>query len=83
MLKALLYRQAVLGGKKGKTRIKGLLLPQNNEEINIERYLKNNNNVETIDVLFVKNVNIPIKAPYSLTFQRLLDIISSTEDRNQ
>ncbi len=81
VLKALLYRQAVLGGKKGKTRIKGLLLPQNNEEINIERYLKNNNNVETIDVLFVKNVNIPIKAPYSLTFQRLLDIISSTEDR--
>ena len=31
--------------------------------------------------MFIKNVNIPIKAPYSLTFQRLLDIISSAEDR--
>nr|WP_305210120.1 ThiF family adenylyltransferase [Bacteroides intestinalis] len=81
VLKALFYRQSILGNKKDKTRIKGLLLPQNDEEISIERYLKTHNKVDIADALFVKSINVPDKAPYTITFQRLLDSTSSVEDR--
>lgn len=79
-LKVLLYDQRLLGTKKPKTITRALLLPQNDEEITIERYLKCHNKVEETEALFVKSVCVPSKAPYCLTLQELLKCTSSAED---
>lgn len=80
VLKTLLYNQNVLGVKKSKTIARALLLPKDHEESNIERYLKYHHKVIETEALFVKNVIVPDKAPYSLTLQRLLECTSSDED---
>ncbi|MEL5894693.1 E2/UBC family protein [Bacteroides sp. GD17] len=80
-LKVLLYDQRLLGTKKSKTITRALLLPQNDEETAIERYLKCHNKVEETEALFIKSVCVPQKTPYCLTLQELLKYTSSTEDR--
>ena len=81
ILKVLLYDQRLLGTKKSKTRTRALLLPQNDEETTIERYLKFHNKVEESEALFITSVCVPHKAPYCLTLQELLKWTSSAEDQ--
>jgi len=80
VLRALRYNQNILGAKKPKTITRALLLPKDDEESNIERYLKYHHKAMETEVLFVKSVTVPDKAPYSLTLQKLLECASSTED---
>lgn len=61
---------------------KVLLFSQNSEVKNIYCYLKKYNKVTITDILFVKNISIPHKAPYTITLQKLLDIATSVEDRS-
>lgn len=80
-LKVLFYDQKILGTKKNKTRTRALLLPQNDEETTIERYLKCHNKVEETEALFIKSVCVSCKAPYCLTLQELFKCTSSAEDQ--
>jgi len=81
ILKVLLYEQTVSGINKAKAITRALLLPLNEEESNIERYLKCHNAVNETEALFVKSFCVPDKAPYCLTLQGLLKNISSANDQ--
>lgn len=80
-LKVLLYNQSVLGTKKAKKITRALLFPQDDENSNIERYLKSYKKLNETEALFIKSFCVPHKAPYCLTFRGLLENTSSVEDQ--
>lgn len=81
VFKALIYKQNILGANNNESIIKGLLLPQDNEQTDIECYLKKHYRVDETNALYVKSITVPHKAPYSLSLQGLLDCTLSADDR--